>query len=144
LQEQLRHPPQLTVSTSSYTSIVPSESTFCAYILLLGTSSYQHEIPLVLAWMRALHIHPRRRTLCFALIFWAEVSLRGPVFEEWAERNERSEYGRLYRWIQGWVGKRNVPEDYMIAHFLKVVAQAKEPRMPAPNQRRRAPRRVVS
>jgi pentatricopeptide repeat protein len=142
-------PPHITFAsrTPSYSSIVPSESAFCAYILLLGTSSYQHEIPLVLAWMRALRVHPRRRTLCFALIFWAEVSLRGPIFEEWAEKNERSEYGRLWRWIRDWVGDRNVPRDYMIAHFVKVVAQARDSRRRVHSSDRRSirgPRFIVS
>ncbi|KIM90001.1 hypothetical protein PILCRDRAFT_812796 [Piloderma croceum F 1598] len=118
--------PLITASTSFHASVIPTESAFYAYIFLLGTSSYQHEIPLVLAWMRALRIHPRRRTLCIALIFWAEVSLRGPLFEDWAERNERSEYGKLYRWMLDWVGEDNVPKDYLIGYFLKVVAQARD------------------
>jgi hypothetical protein len=130
--QQLREPhPHLTFSPSIYGTVVPSEAAFSAYILVLGTSDYQHEIPLVLAWMRALRIHPRRRTLCFALIFWAEVSLRGPMFEDWAEKNGRSEYGRLHRWITDWVGEMNVPQDYMIAHFLKVVAQARDSKVVA-------------
>lgn len=97
--------------------------------------------------MRALRVHPRRRTLCFALIFWAEVSLRGPIFEEWAEKNERSEYGRLWRWIRDWVGDRNVPRDYMITHFVKVVAQARDSRRRVHSSDRRSirgPRFIVS
>jgi len=121
-----RSTPLVTVTTSSHASVIPTEAAFYAYIFLLGTSSYQHEIPVVLAWMRTLRIHPRRRTLCIALIFWAEVSLRGPLFEDWAERNERSEYGKLYRWIWDWVGEDNVPEDYLIGYFLRVVAQARD------------------
>jgi pentatricopeptide repeat protein len=130
--------PLITVSTS-YASVVPTEAAFYAYILLLGTSSYQHEISLVLAWMRALHIHPRRRTLCIALIFWAEVSLRGPLFEDWAESNGRSEYGKLERWILDWVGEDNVPKGYLIGYFLKVVARARDSNLMPRRNRDRPP-----
>ncbi|KAI6102196.1 hypothetical protein F5141DRAFT_1190052 [Pisolithus sp. B1] len=80
-------------------SVHPSSSTFLAYIKLLGLSSpsYAHEIPLTLAWMRP-------PVLSIALVFWAEVGLRGPIFEEWAERGGYSEYGRLENWIAEWVG----------------------------------------
>ena len=130
-EQRLREPPpHVAFSSPPRGSFIPTDAAFCQYILLLGTSSYQHEIPLVLAWMRALHVHPRRRTLCFSLIFWAEVSLRGPLFESWAEKNERSEYIRLHRWIASWVGKDSVPGDIMMADFLKIVAQARDPRGP--------------
>ncbi|KAI6119636.1 hypothetical protein EV401DRAFT_1961201 [Pisolithus croceorrhizus] len=87
-------------------SVHPSSSTFLAYIKLLGLSSpsYAHEIPLTLAWMRHLSIPPTRQVLSIALVFWAEVGLRGPIFEEWAERGGYSEYGRLENWIAEWVG----------------------------------------
>lgn len=87
-------------------SVHPSSSTFLAYIKLLGLSSpsYAHEIPLTLAWMRHLSIPPTRQVLSIALVFWAEVGLRGPIFEEWAEKGGYSEYGRLESWIAEWVG----------------------------------------
>ncbi|KAI6009292.1 hypothetical protein EDC04DRAFT_2882518 [Pisolithus marmoratus] len=86
-------------------SIHPSSSTFLAYIKLLGLSSpsYAHEIPLTLAWMRHLSITPTRQLLSIALVFWAEVGLRGPIFEEWAEKGGYSEYGCLENWITEWV-----------------------------------------
>lgn len=126
-ERPIKHPPHINPYTSLRPgSIVPSEATFRSYILLLGTTSYQHEIPLVLAYMRALNIHPRRQTICFALIFWAEVSLRGPLFEDWAERRGKSEYGKLYEWIVEWVGE--APKDYMMAFYMRVVARARDPR----------------
>jgi pentatricopeptide repeat protein len=128
-----RSTPLITVSTS-HASVIPTEAAFYSYIFLLGASSYQHEIPLVLVWMRALQIHPGRPTLCIALIFWAEVSLRGPLFEDWAERNERSEYGKLYRWILDWVGEDNVPKDDSIGYFLKVVARVRDSNRPPKNR----------
>ncbi|KAG6334543.1 hypothetical protein ID866_4540 [Astraeus odoratus] len=86
-------------------SVHPSTDTFLAYIKLLGlsSSSYTHEIPLVLAWMRCLRIPPTRQMLSIALVLWAEVGLRGPIFEEWAEKGGYSEYGRLEKWIEEWV-----------------------------------------
>ncbi|KAF7978194.1 hypothetical protein HWV62_1408 [Athelia sp. TMB] len=124
-------PPLLSISSlPPHASVVPSDATFQAYILLLGTSSYQHEVPLTLAWMRALQVKPSHRTLCFALIFWAEVSLRGPLFEDWADRNDRSEYGRLVKWMKEWVGEKRVPTDDMVAAYLKEVDDAKDTRRP--------------
>lgn len=132
-------PPHISFLASPHqASVVPSETTFQAYILLLGTSDHQHEIPLVLAWMRTLQVKPSQRTLCFALIFWAEVSLRGPLFEDWAERNERSEYGRLVQWIRDWVGDRKVPTDGIVAGYLKEVAEARDSRAPLTKRRKRS------
>lgn len=63
-------------------TVMPSESTFAAYISLLGLSSRADEIPEVLVWMRALSVVPKTETLAIALVFWMEVGLRGPVFED--------------------------------------------------------------
>ncbi|KAG8215392.1 hypothetical protein J3R82DRAFT_8993 [Butyriboletus roseoflavus] len=63
-------------------TVMPSESTFTAYISLLGLSSRAEEIPEVLVWMRALSVVPKTETLAVALVFWMEVGLRGPVFED--------------------------------------------------------------
>lgn len=132
-----------TAPTSSYSTIIPSEGTFYEYILLLGTSSYQHEIPLVLAWMRALDIQPRSRTLAVSLIFWAEVSLRGPLFEDWASRRDRSEYGKLKMWMHDWVGD-GVPHDGIIAGHLKKVAAARDSRPPQRGKRMQSGRVIVA
>lgn len=125
--------PSIIPINPSYTSIIPSERTFFAYILLLGTSSHQHIIPLTLAWMHNLPqhtrtpLHPRRSTLAIALIFWAEVSLRGPLFEAWMrERAGGSEYEKLVRWLEGWVGEKGVPQDGEIMYYLGVVRRARD------------------
>ncbi|KAI5995383.1 hypothetical protein EDC04DRAFT_1204955, partial [Pisolithus marmoratus] len=83
-------------------SVHPSSSTFLACIKHLGLSSpsYVHEIPLALAWIPHLSIAPTCQLLSIALVFWAEVGLCGPIFEDWAEN---SEYGRLGNWIAEWV-----------------------------------------
>ncbi|KAG1816713.1 uncharacterized protein BJ212DRAFT_1352761 [Suillus subaureus] len=107
-----------------YLSIVPTDLTFSAYIQLLGLTARASEISLALAWMRALQINPSRKTLSIALVFWAEVSLRGPLFEEWAERRNKgeSEYGRLVRWMSEWVGEE-APTEWDIQKALRAVAK---------------------
>ncbi|KAG1835410.1 hypothetical protein DFJ58DRAFT_201096, partial [Suillus subalutaceus] len=110
-----------------YLSIVPTDLTFSAYIQLLGFTAHASEISLALAWMRALQIHPSRKTLSIALVFWAEVSLRGPLFEEWAERRNKgeSEYGRLVRWMTEWVGEE-APTEWDIQKALRAVAKMRD------------------
>ena len=110
--------------------IAPSEQTFFAYILLLGTSSCQSEIASVLACMRALHIKPRKSTLAISLIFWAEVSTRGPLLEDWAARNDRSEYERLKNWLIDWVGSDGMPHEGTIHRFLRVIAEVRDYNVP--------------
>ncbi|KAH7882681.1 hypothetical protein F5I97DRAFT_1983970 [Phlebopus sp. FC_14] len=107
-------------------SVVPSESTFSVYIQLLGLSSRADEIPLALAWMRYLNITPSLKTLSIALVFWAEVSLRGPMFEEWAEKHGRSEYQKLERWIGEWVGESSRPTEGDIGKALVAVAKMRD------------------
>ncbi|KAG2130388.1 hypothetical protein DEU56DRAFT_815783 [Suillus clintonianus] len=111
----------------SYPSIVPTDSTFSAYIQLLGLTGRASEISLALAWMRALQIKPSRKTLSIALVFWAEVSLRGPMFEEWAERRNRreSEYGRLVMWMTEWVGEE-APTEWDVQKALRAVAKMRD------------------
>ncbi|KAG2039081.1 hypothetical protein BDR03DRAFT_264607 [Suillus americanus] len=110
-----------------YLSIVPTDLTFSAYIQLLGLTARASEISLALAWMRALQIKPSRKTLSIALVFWAEVSLRGPLFEEWAERRNKgeSEYGRLVRWMTEWVGEE-APTEWDIQKALRAVAKMRD------------------
>ena len=110
--------------------IAPSEQTFFAYLLLLGTSSCQSEIALVLAWMRALDIKPRKATLAISLIFWAEVGTRGPLLEDWAARNDRSEYEKLRNWLIDWVGSDGMPHDGTIHRFLRVIAEVRDYNIP--------------
>ncbi|KAH7911265.1 hypothetical protein BJ138DRAFT_1179684 [Hygrophoropsis aurantiaca] len=114
------------LSDNAYLTIVPTDATFSAYIQILGLSSLAAEIPLTLAWMRRLKVKPTRKTLSIALVFWAEVSLRGPLFEEWAERRHKSEYGRLVEWIEDWVGKEETPVDWDIQRALRAVAKMRD------------------
>ena len=85
-------------------SFVPDDATFRAAILLLGTARSASDIPLLLARMRALDIVPRKRTLAYALVFWAEVSVGAPLLERLQGGSSRGEYVRLVRWLEEWVG----------------------------------------
>lgn len=118
------------IPNHTVTGIVPSEQTFFAYLLLLGTSSCQSEVALVLAWMRALEIKPHKSTLAISLIFWAEVGTRGPLLEEWAVRNNQSEYERLKNWLIHWVGSDGMPHEGTIHRFLRVIAEARDDKIP--------------
>ena len=127
-------------------TVIPSESTFAAYISLLGLSSRAEEIPEVLVWMRALGMRPKTETLAVALVFWMEVGLRGPVFEDGlslttgsarvsdgeartAERidaSSRTEYGALRAWIREWVGEKKAPAEEDIHAGIKRVREMRD------------------
>ncbi|KAF8838133.1 hypothetical protein BDN67DRAFT_971988 [Paxillus ammoniavirescens] len=137
-------------------SIHPSERTFSAYISLLGLSSHAHEIPEALRWMKALGVAPTKKTLSVALVFWAEVGLRGPLFEEgwvgrgvgmgWRQRNSgtrdvyegnttssmtppappTTEYTALQAWIRAWVGEERCPTEADIQKGVWAVAKMRD------------------
>jgi hypothetical protein len=137
-------------------SIHPSERTFSAYISLLGLSSHAHEIPEALRWMKALGVIPTKKTLSVALVFWAEVGLRGPLFEEgwvgmgmgmgWRQRNSgtrdvyegntthsmtppaspTTEYTALQAWIRDWVGEERCPTEADIQKGVWAVAKMRD------------------
>jgi hypothetical protein len=121
----------------AYPSFAPDDATFRAAVLLLGTARAAGEIPQTLAWMRALGIAPRRRTLAYALVFWAEVSLGAPLLERLRRTRGsggggaaaaaarggggQGEYVRLVRWMAEWVGARNVPDEAEIGVAMRRV-----------------------
>lgn len=107
-----------------YPSIVPSNKNFLLYIQLLGTGGQAGEIPLALAWMKALGIQPSRHTIANALIFWSEISMRSPMTDSWS--NEPNEYNSLVTWIAEWVGKERLPEGPCFASWLRTIAQMRE------------------
>ncbi|KAF8126398.1 hypothetical protein EV363DRAFT_1343571 [Boletus edulis] len=127
-------------------TVMPSESTFATYISLLGLSSRAEEIPEVLVWMRALRVLPKRETLAVALVFWMEVGLRGPVFEdgwmlttesarvgdgdaktiEHADVSPRTEYGALRAWVRAWVGEKKAPTEQDIYAGIKRVREMRD------------------
>lgn len=92
-------------NTNAYPQIVPNEKAFAAYIKLLGSQFMASEIPRTLVWMRELDIVPTKQNLRRALACWAEVGHRGPIIE----RYSRSEYDKLWVWLEHWLGKDNLP-----------------------------------
>lgn len=103
-------------------TIIPFDRTFHAYIFLLGWNELQAEIPLALAWMRALQIQPMYRTLCAALMYFGEVARLPPLFESFELRKGQEyggDYGKLRRWIADWVGESNLPSENMIAAYRR-------------------------
>ena len=117
-------PPLLPIhSRGAYPTFAPNDATFHAAVLLLGIARAAGEIPQTLAWMRALDIAPRTRTLAYALVFWAEVSIGAPLLE-WI-RGTRvgggggdGEYRRLVRWMEEWVGAQNVPDEAAVGEAM--------------------------
>ncbi|KAI9463466.1 hypothetical protein HD554DRAFT_2175569 [Boletus coccyginus] len=127
-------------------TVMPSESTFAAYISLLGLSSRAEEIPEVLVWMRALCVRPKTETLAVGLVFWMEVGLRGPVFEdglslatgstrvsdgearttERIDAPPRTEYGALRAWIREWVGEKKAPTEEDVHAGIKRVREMRD------------------
>ena len=121
-------PPLLPIHPhGAYPSFAPDDATFRAAILLLGTArAAASEIPRTLAWMRALRIEPRTRTLAYALVFWAEVSVGAPLLERLRHKRGggdggEGEYVRLVRWIEDWVGVGNVPDEAAVGEAMRRV-----------------------
>ena len=121
-------PPLLPIHPrGAYPSFAPDDATFRASVLLLGTAGAATKIPLVLAWMRALGLAPRARTLAYALVFWAEVSIGAPLLERWRGGvggegwSGGGEYLRFVRWLEEWVGVGNVPDEAEVGEAMRRV-----------------------
>lgn len=103
-------------------TIIPFDKTFHAYIFLLGWNELQAEIPLALAWMRALQIEPLHSTLCAALMYFGEVARLPPMFESFELQRGKEyggDYGKLRRWIADWVGESALPSENMVAAYRR-------------------------
>lgn len=109
----------------AYPTIKPTKATFHNLIYLLGMCGQANQIPTVLAWMKELGITPFSRTTAMALIFWAEVSLRAPLFEQFGGEGE---YSKLLKWLEAWVGKSRMPGQDRMTRMSKVIAKAREGR----------------
>ena len=115
------NPPLLAIHPhNAYLSFAPDELTFHAAVLLLGIARCASQIPQTLAWMRALGIKPRKRTLAYSLVFWAEVSIGAPLLERF-RLHEDGEYARLVRWMEEWVGVENVPDEAAVGDAMRRV-----------------------
>jgi len=107
----------------AYPSIAPTRRTFHNQIYLLGMCGQASQIPLILAWMKELGIVPFEKTIAMALVFWAEVSLRAPLFEQFGGEGE---YPKLLKWLEGWVGQSRMPGQSRMTRVSKGVAKARE------------------
>jgi len=107
----------------AYPAIKPTKTTFHNVIYLLGMCGQAGQIPTVLAWMKELGITPFGRTTAIALIFWAEVSLRAPLFEQFGGEGE---YPKLVKWLEAWVGKGRMPGQARMTRMSKIIAKARE------------------
>ncbi|THH12508.1 hypothetical protein EW146_g7630 [Bondarzewia mesenterica] len=105
-------------SLETYSSIVPNSNVISAYVHFLGSQSLASEIPLLLAWMRALDVQPRREALALALVYFREVSESAPMLEKWHAGQTSNEYVRLYRWLSAWVGEKGMPSEREIGKAL--------------------------
>ena len=124
-------PPLLPIHPrGAYPSFAPDDATFRAAVLLLGASRAASEIPQTLAWMRALGVAPKTRTLAYALVFWAEVSIGAPLLERLRGSpvgshlvgdGGQGEYARLVRWMAEWVGAQNVPDEAAVGEAMRRV-----------------------
>ena len=107
----------------AYPRIKPTNTTFHNLIYLLGMCGQASQIPMVLAWMKELGIIPFGRTTAVALIFWAEVSLRAPLFEQFGGEGE---YSKLLKWLEAWVGESRMPGQDRMTLMSKVIAKARD------------------
>jgi len=107
----------------AYPSITPTRTTFHNQIYLLGMCGQASQIPMILAWMKELRIVPFEKTIAMALIFWAEVSLRAPLFEQFGGEGE---YSKLLKWLEAWVGAGRMPAQHRMTRVSRGIARARE------------------
>ena len=107
-------PASSAVPARPYAGIILDDLAFRAYIDVLASEAEIPQIPLALAWMRALGVRPSRDTLASALVYWAEVGMDAPLFEHF-RAGGASQYERLKRWMVEWVGAAAMPTDRDVA-----------------------------
>lgn len=123
-------PPDLLTAEgkSHYPQILVTNANCFNYITLLGVSGGEKaaEIPLVLAWMKALGIQPSDSTIAVALVFWAEVGVQAPLVEKWTGGPENNEYSKLVNWIRDWVGDERLPHARTLYKWQCIVKKMRE------------------
>ena len=92
-----------------YPQIFPTDVTLRAIVDLLPAESLHAEIPLVLVWVRMLGIRPSKATIATVLVHWMDVSMDSPLVERMKGLQRRNPYAQLVRWLEDWVGLRNMP-----------------------------------
>ncbi|SCV72960.1 BQ2448_6885 [Microbotryum intermedium] len=95
------------VDPPRYPYLHPSARTFRSFILLVGSTRRYEKIPLVLAWMKALHVRPSRHTLGLAMMYVAEMAYADERMVKWR------------MWVRDWVGEDEVPREEEIAYLRR-------------------------
>jgi hypothetical protein len=101
--------------------VVPTNRLFFRYILLLGMMPLVTEIPLTLAWMKALHVTPASNLIGLAHGFWARYSLENISPED--EEKYGNLYARLVVWTKEWMGPHWELEhgiDYWVGEIRRI------------------------
>ena len=97
-----------------YTYIVPTPLTFYIYIRLIGYHDVTPEIPLVLAWMKDLDIHPTWKTMCWAMVHLAESEGPSRRITGWGPNGQAAlvrDTEVLRRWLVEWLGNGDEMQD---------------------------------
>ncbi|KAG8963529.1 hypothetical protein FRC03_002886 [Tulasnella sp. 419] len=94
-----------------YPEISLSDRLFRSYIVLLGEHLLEDQIPLTLAWMRALGIKPNKWTVATALVYFKRATHDQVAPLDDRVRGDRitGEYRTLLDWVIVWLGKENMP-----------------------------------
>ncbi|GAA5888807.1 hypothetical protein JCM5296_004999 [Sporobolomyces johnsonii] len=102
----------------TYPHLYPNDRVFRSLIQLIGYHSSIRSIPLVLAWMRHLHIEPSRWTLCIALMYVeGEAAIGAKAVKRWRE------------WLGEWLGEERVPSQEEIAWMRRGGKEAGRPEL---------------
>lgn len=90
-----------------YAHLVPSRSTYHAYIRLLAYHSQADDIPMILAWMRHLEMKPKSDTVELAVATLAAAEIARVQAGEVDQGNDK----KLYVWLRDWLGESQMPGD---------------------------------
>ncbi|KAK0480465.1 hypothetical protein EDD18DRAFT_833288 [Armillaria luteobubalina] len=85
------------------------------YLLLLGLSGKEEEIPYVLVWMKGLGIEPTRDTVAMALVFWTEACGLQPG----------SPWKKLVEWLREWLGDEFMPDTRKLVKWREIIVRMK-------------------
>ncbi|BGP27586.1 hypothetical protein JCM10295v2_006558 [Rhodotorula toruloides] len=99
-----------------YPYLYPNDVVFRALIQLVGAHAHISDIPLIVAWMRHLGVHPSRLTLGLAMAHVdGDASIAPNKVEGWR------------RWLIDWLGEEQVPSDREIAWVRRGGGRAGHP-----------------
>lgn len=97
----------LPLTTARHTYIIPSATSFRAYIFLLIHGERYDEIPIALAWMKELGIIPSYNTLSAAILHVSEAQGPRRWVPGWGAEGETrlvTDEDILRRWLLEWLG----------------------------------------